>query len=103
MFELFLFSSDAYGKTEPHVHQSLQDFLKEWDKADGSQEAFDRLLESSSNSYDATRIGWDRWLLDATHESDGSIRKELIVSEDGLMLNTGIFFVRYANSFHGSK
>ena len=48
---------------------------------------------------DWSKIGWDKWLTDPEVEQTPTgqrNRLELIVSEDGLMLNTGIFFVRYA-------
>merc|ERR1712183_406294 len=54
---------------------------------------FDKLLGSSPDM-DSSKIGWDTWLVHPTFEKTGEKRIELIVSEDGLMLNTGIFFVR---------
>ncbi|CAD7925363.1 unnamed protein product [Amoebophrya sp. A120] len=78
---------------KPFSDPPLQEFLKKWDAAPGTQESFDKML-ASSDGLDQTNIGWDDWLIHPTYEKDGQKRTELIVSEDGLMLNTGIFFVR---------
>eukprot|EP00392_Amoebophrya_sp_AT5.2_P004161 g4169.t1 len=86
-------ASPPGGERRAFSDPPLQEFLKEWDKAPGTMESFDKMLASSS-SLDDTKIGWDDWLLHATYEKNGQKRTELIVSEDGLMLNTGIFFVR---------
>ncbi|CAD7942604.1 unnamed protein product [Amoebophrya sp. A25] len=86
------------GVKRPFADPPLEEFLKKWDAAPGTLEAFDTMLSSpksdSSAVLDQTQIGWDDWLVHPTYEKDGKKRIELIVSEDGLMLNTGIFFVR---------
>jgi len=60
---------------------NLEPMLSEWYKGDRQPlSRFDELLGDDT-------LGWGPWLLNTDE-------KHLIASEDGLMLNTGIFFLR---------